>query len=234
MAQTVLFSVREVEKLRQEAGERLPRLKPDFQTTGWALARADPGRVLEAFPALRLRRGYVLRAYLYREAIGGKAVIWAVPRGTRLPRPERCPQVPREDPPFQAPQPPGALGDFMEAIEGDGSPWSYLCASVLVRELGEFGAWWQGLDWSTHLLIGREPDLRAAPEPEHWRWVGERPAHWVPSVVMAEDSVTVRLHSYSEAYRKAFYEHRDTYRRGSYCLRREKITLIEGPPGFCF
>jgi hypothetical protein len=234
VAQTVLFSVREVEKLRREAGPHLPRLKPDFRSTGWAALRADPGRILAAFPCLRLKRGFVLRAYLYREAIGGNAVIWAVPRGTRLPPPETCPLVAREGLPSQAPKPPGALDDFMEAIEGEGSPWSYLCASVLARELEEFGAWWHGLDWSTHLLVGRVPDLQAAPQPEQWQWVAEPPAHWPPSVVLAEDSVTVRLHTYSEAYRKAFYEHRDTYPRGSYCFRREKIVLIEGPPGFCF
>ena len=34
----------------------------------------------------------------------------------------------------------------MQAIEGDGSPWSYLSASILSREAEEFGAMWHGVD----------------------------------------------------------------------------------------
>ena len=121
----------------------------------------------------------------------------------------------------------------MAAIRGDGSPWSYLCASILARELLEFGAWWHGLDWSTHVLVGREPVLAAAPEPDQWQWVGERPETWAPSVEAEGDQIIVRLHTYSEACRRAFYQHRDAYRAASYCARRERLILAEGPPGYC-
>jgi hypothetical protein len=165
--------------------------------------------------------------------VGGNGVAWAVPRGRRLPPVERCTWVEGSGVVRSVPRPPGALEDYMEAVEGDGSPWSYVCASLLARQLGEFGAWWHGLDWSTHLLVGKQPDLRNAPEPEKWRGVADPPTHWLPSVVRAEDAITVRLHTYSEVDHKAFYEHRDTYEPGSYRCLREKIILIEGPHGYC-
>jgi len=42
------------------------------------------------------------------------------------------------------PRPHGALDDFMDAIEGDGSAWSYLSASLFAREAAELGALWHG------------------------------------------------------------------------------------------
>jgi hypothetical protein len=36
------------------------------------------------------------------------------------------------------------LDDFMDAIEGDGSAWSYLSASLFAREAAELGALWHG------------------------------------------------------------------------------------------
>lgn len=50
-----------------------------------------------------------------------------------------------------------------DAIDGDGSLRSYIQASILRRELEELGAWWHGLEWSTHTL----PDNGAAPDAPH-------------------------------------------------------------------
>ena len=39
----------------------------------------------------------------------------------------------------------------MQAIDGDGSLRSYFEASILARELAEFGAIWHGISWGEHI-----------------------------------------------------------------------------------
>ena len=58
--------------------------------------------------------------------------------------------------------PPGAV-PLMQAIEGDGSPWSYLSASILSREAAEFGAIWHGCVWSDQTILSKPP--RQADDP---------------------------------------------------------------------
>jgi hypothetical protein len=86
---------------------------------GWSSSDADPMVMLADFRFLRIRAGFRLTAFQYRASGNGHGTIWAVPdysngmlhdweptefRGDRLPRPD------------------GALRDFMEAVEGDGTP----------------------------------------------------------------------------------------------------------------
>ena len=61
------------------------------------------------------------------------------------------------------PKPPGAV-PLMQAIEGDGSPWSYLSASILRREAAEFGARWHGCVWSGQTILSKPP--RQADDPD--------------------------------------------------------------------
>lgn len=123
---------------------------------GWTKSAVNPNTLLRCFPALRLKNGFVLRAYVYRDGSGnGNGVVWAMPANTCFPEPERCPRV--EDAWLAPPKPPGALENYMAAVEGDGAPWSYLSASILARELREFGALWHGCSWSTHAILGSDP-----------------------------------------------------------------------------
>ena len=94
------------------------------------------------FKALRLKAGFALHAYEFRSGGNGNGIIWAVPADAPLLAPEDCPQL--EDVFLGPPKPPGAI-PLMQVIEGDGSPWSYLSASILGREAAEFGARWHGL-----------------------------------------------------------------------------------------
>jgi hypothetical protein len=50
----------------------------------------------------------------------------------------------------------------MEAIEGDGTPWSYLLASFLSRDGEELGAVWHGCYWRTHALLLESPFWEAS------------------------------------------------------------------------
>lgn len=46
---------------------------------------------------------------------------------------------------------------LMQAIDGDGSSWSYLSASILSREAEEFGAMWHGCVWSDQKILSKLP-----------------------------------------------------------------------------
>jgi hypothetical protein len=109
-------------------------------------------RVLAAFPALRLTKDYVLRAYTWMSGMDGGGIVWAMPVNANFPKPDEC----VEKSPAGDPKPPEAVDDIMDVIEGDGSLWSYLSASIFFREISEFGAFGHMCNWSTHKIIGND------------------------------------------------------------------------------
>jgi hypothetical protein len=107
-----------------------------------------------------------------------------MPVDAKFPEPEDNPTL--ENHLFNAPKPWEALDDVMEAIEGDGSAWSYLAASVLRRELREFGASWHGIDWGTHCILEDDPwtkppeedgfpPSRPSTPASEWKWSAAAP-----------------------------------------------------------
>lgn len=126
-------------------------LKED-DSSFWVKSRIDPMRLLEAFPALRLKKGFVLRAYTSMSEMDGSGIVWAMPDHVQFPDPGKC----IEKGPEGDPKPPGAVDDIMAVFEGDGSLWSYLSASIFFREMSEFGAFGHMCEWSTNEIIGNE------------------------------------------------------------------------------
>ena len=133
------FSIARVDRLRR-AAERARELSDKHRgpsAEGWFASAYDANDLVRVFDTLRLKAGFALHAYEFKEGMDGNGIIWAVPAEPSLVAPAECPDlaVMWLDPP----QPPGAV-PLMQAIEGDGSPWSYLSASILRREAEEFGA----------------------------------------------------------------------------------------------
>lgn len=190
-------SAAEINALREKAAALSQPIEGQEEPEGWSKSRTDPGKLVGLFAPLRLRKGYVLRAYVFREEGNGNGVIWAMPEDAAFPAPEDCPTV--ENHLLKAPKPWDALDDPMEAIEGDGSAWSYLAASLLRRELREFGAMWHGCNWSTHFLLDDDPwkggppadDASPLERPtstaDQWKWLGPRPTQWGPQVRVQND-----------------------------------------------
>lgn len=212
---------------------------------GWAKSSVDPMRLLSVFKPLRLKDGVVLRAYQFRSGGNGNGVVYAMPEDAPFPEPDECERDRRYflDPPV----PPGALGDVMEAIEGDCSLWSYLLASLFARELAESGAMWHGCNWSTHEILGRNPlsrppegsdlpqsALLADIDPRAWNWLEPEPKQWQPTVAQEGDLVTVTFYTYSGLGKEAIYRHIDRYRRQDYRFETKNIPIAEGQGGFLF
>ena len=125
-----------------------------FRGGGWFASAYDANDLMRVFDTLWLKAGFALHAYVYREGSNGNGIIWAVPADAPLIAPEECPRL--DDTWLQPPRPPGAVW-LIQAIEGDGSPWSYLSASILCREAAEFGAVWHGCVWTDQTIISKPP-----------------------------------------------------------------------------
>jgi len=215
---------------------------------GWAKSVVDPMQLLPPFKSLRLKEGIVLRAYQVRGDIAGNGFVFAVPESAPFPEPEEWGVDLVEL--FYPPAPPGALDNVMEAIEGDGTPWSYLSASLLARELAEFGAFWHACNWSTHTIMDEKSFIRQttrysrklpkddnAPcdiEHEIWEWLEPKPRGWDPVVEMGDNSITVIFYTFSEYVISSIYRQVDTYKPGSYVAISEETAIAHGPGGYIF
>lgn len=238
-------SVARIKELREKAAE-LTQLGEDDQPEpeGWSKSRHDPNKLVDLFKPLRLKDGFVLRAYLFREGGNGNGVVWAMPADAEFPEPKDCPAL--EQHLFKAPKPWDALDDPMQVVEGDDSEWSYLAASLLRRELHEFGALWHGVNWGVHTLLDADPwkagppaddadPLQSPHSPQQeWTWHGPRPAQWAPQVEMTPDRVTVTFYTYCPLYEEAIFRHTDTYRRGKYRAKVEQQRIADAPGGIAF
>lgn len=244
MSETTTFTLKQ---MRRRIGKTVPDPDEDeFEAIaeGWSRSPRDPTGVLARFRSLKLRPGYVLRAYQFREGGNGNAIVWAMPHDTPFPEPEFCTTM--TDQFLEPPRPPGALDDVMEAVDGDGTPWSYLAASLFAREIAEFGAIWHGVSWGTHRILDEDPLLEASGvrershsvdtprDPASFRWRCRRPQAWPPSVEMRPRSVVVTFHSFSALEVEAIYRHVDQFRRGRYTFRTRSTTVATGSGGFIF
>lgn len=201
----------------------------------WKKSSLDPMAVLDVFTPMRIKNGYVLRGY--RWAAGGNAegVVWALPEDAEFPEPARV----QDEDIRGRPKPPSAIDNLTSAIEGDRSPWSYLCASILYRDLDELGARWHGMHWTCETILDHNPvtaGLPAETHPRHraWKpedgdWTAPEPDEWSPVVVVEGDKVIVTFHTYGYLGREHICRHVDTYTLGSYEFERKLKILAWGP-----
>ena len=236
MAGSYAFDGRAIRQLRKEVTawwkSRLTAELPQ----GWSKSYLDPTPLIDFFEPLRIKEGYVLRAYLYRNCLSAKGVVYALPECAEFPDPGLCP-------PNSPPRPPEALDNFMSAIEGDGSPWSYLAASILARELEEFGSEGDGVAWTMNLVLDDDPWMSTNGTSEwpkrrsftarnsSWAWRMPRPLNWQPDVFVNETVVRVRFYSYSGLGQQRIISTEDHFRKGEYVFERVEEPLARGPVG---
>jgi len=250
-------SVSEIDQLRRKAVEvwsppvdigddqdfQFSDEDPEPVPAGWVKSEHDPTKIVDLFRPLRLKKGFVLRAYLFRENGNANGVVWAMPQDAEFPEPKDSPVL--EHHLFNAPKPWDALDDLMEAVEGDGSEWSYLAASVLRRELREFGASWHGIDWGTHIILEDDPWKKPPAEDDfppsrpttparEWKWSAARPQQWAPTVRIQPDQVTVTFYTYTGKAPERIFRHTEIYRPGRYRARVEDQLIGQGKGGFVF
>jgi hypothetical protein len=221
------FPVERIRRLRRAAARaaRFPADGPE----GWGKSPVDPCRVLRVFPLLRLLPGYTLRAYQFRSGGNGNAVVYAMPVDSPFPDPEECPSD--EERFLEPPVPPGALRNVMAAIDGDGSPESYMQSSIFAREIAEFGALWHDCEWSDQSILAANPaeSRPGKTEPSGpWEWTEPAPVEWLPTVTIG-DEVVVQFYTYTIFGGERITRHIDSYRLGSYVCTTETEVIATGP-----
>ncbi len=240
------FDVRDVTRLRERATESAR--VPLEGTDGWTKSATDPMKLLRAFEPLRLKDGFVLRAYQYRSGGNGNGLVFATPVGRPFPAPDECrPEPPEHSEDYEpVPFPAAAERDVMRLIEGDGEAWSYVLASLLARELQEFGALWHGSSWSTHTILGEHPlgsgresgrgypDDGPRGDPNDWAWAERKPRRWKPTVGKDSGRVAVRFYTFSGLGQETIYRHLDAHEPGGYAFETERTVIAEGRGGYVF
>lgn len=205
-------------RLLTEAGKDEMRREGGWRRCPFAL---DP--LVAAYPGLHLAPGQTLRAYLYESGGNGNGIVWAMGQEADFPEPSACRTLSKRF--LEPPRPKGAV-EPMRAVAGDGTPRSYLAASLLMRELWEFGALWHGVSWGCH-----EPVEEARLEGE-WEWHEPRPADWRPIVTMAADRVEVSFYTTSPLGQLGLYLHTDTYRPDGGYLPESRTARIASGEGY--
>jgi hypothetical protein len=237
--ETTILRVGDINRLRRRAQRAASQ--PSSLPEGWSISPVDPMGVLAVFSTLRIKPGFTLRAYQFIDGGNGNGVVWAMPSNAPFPPPDACPRV--EGAFLRPPKPADALDDAMQAISGDGSPFSYLSASVLARELGEFGAQWHGISWGRQRIIDRTPPNRLSgstmwPEPgasgSRWTWREPVSREWRPQIDHTGDGVTVRFHVFDDVGIESISRVTDSFRAGSYAFTTESQELAVGGAGIIF
>ncbi len=233
MTRTTVFTLPRVNSLRNksEGDTDLVEKLPD----GWSISPVDPVTILAPFRSLHLRPGYVLRAYQFKAGGNGNAIVWAMPVEEHFPQPGDCSRLTNHF--LEPPKPSAAVDDFMNVIEGDGSAWSYLSASLLGRELTEFGARWHGCEWSTHTILGADPwkSRKVRSPAETWKWTAPKPAEWKPHVnVTPVGTIRVTFITYTGLGQERIVGHTDTFTANSYRFKRKEKVMAWGEGGYVF
>ena len=206
---------------------------------GWSKSDADPMRLLKAFPSLRIRDGFVLCAYQFRSDGNGNGWIIALPADAPFPEPGECPR--NEHHFLGHPVIPCALKDYMDAIDGDGSLISHVEASILARELAEFGAMWHGISWGDHHVLDSSPFEKSGKKKtftesniSEWGWEKPIPDDWRPSVHRTGHRVTFVFYTYSGQGKEHIVRHTDSFRVNQYTFRSATELIGQGPHGFVY
>ena len=233
---------RALERAAELPQERDPYEYPLESPAGWSRSHTDPVAIVAATEVLRVKPGYKLVGYRYRAGGNGNGIVWALPASAPFPEPYECDVL--EDQFAKPPRPHDATGP-MDVIEGDGSAWSYLAASLLSRELLEYGAMWHGIGWGTHEIICRDPwknpqrptsPLREGPHTptEQWNWIESPPDDWRPNVKVTAAWVVVRFFTFTGMGVETIVRADDAYPANSYRPEMGLTTIGEGFEGYIF
>jgi len=115
---------------------------------------------------------------------------------------------------------------IMACIEGDDSAWSYLCASLLLYELAEFGAFGHGLSWSTHTIWA--PEKKDLPDSAGKSVIGPRPGDQDPHVEIGAEEKTAIFFTFSDLWQARVYQHVFAFRPGTYApVEAEQKVFLE-------
>ena len=186
--------------------------------SSWGVSTVNPGAALVRLPGVSLKPGMRMVGYVYQAKDDGVGAVWAVPDELSttfaLEKAIATSQASRQ------PQPEGAFDHFMEAVRGDRSAVSFMVASLLRRELEEFGAVGQRCTWSHHELID------AVPLQAKWQWKHQQPTDMAPKVkIMPDGQAAVEFFTWRGTHPIALFRHIELYPAESYVSKSQNQAI---------
>jgi hypothetical protein len=227
---TTYYSAMELEEIRRKA--MVQQANPDEYSDGWSKSKMDPMKVLDAFSALHIKRGFLLRAYQYVSGDNGNAAVWAMPENSVFPEPDECDTI--DDTVLKCPRPPEAFEDIMEVIEGDRTDFSYISASLFAREISEFGSIWHGCSWNSHRILDDQsaPLYLISKEINDRRSLEEMSDNWRPSVSKRKGQIVVNFYTSKGLTPAGIVRHTDIFSIGSYTFKSTFETIVNCGGGY--
>lgn len=219
---------------------------------GWRISVLSPVALVAIFePIMTLKEGRMLIGYQQYDEHSGRGAVYAMPIDAKVPEPESCMVPIVELSGLLTPKPPGALKHVMEAVDHLGPKDEYVCllASVLYRELLEFGAFWHGSYWGEMAILTSAPyegklAHRTTPSPkEEWKMSEPKPPFvlpeikgklfWGPHALIEDGKVTIVLNLFTAHDQQRVLQVRDTYREASGLVPETETGIIAiGGQGF--
>jgi hypothetical protein len=206
MTEIFRFNGNEVQALCEKARSHWETHNIKELPESWSLSNFDFSQLINSFPNLSVDPQYEIKAYQFRQGRDGETKSFAMPKGIELPPLEVDEED--EDEFLEPEKPDQALNDFMEAIEGDHTPWSYLCASILAREISEVGAFGHGGYWCAFEVLNELPPTKNG---EIWQWQETQLENFSPYVQIDQTSIEVVFFTYCGLGSERITKHTDTY-----------------------
>ncbi len=189
----------------------------------WYVSVMDPGVAFMKLPGLQLRSGYRLATYLYRQGENGIGKTWAIPEAmTTTANLEKA--LSNAGAEQEPPKPLGCLENISLAIEGDKSASSYIYASLLRRELQEFGALGKRRIWGKHTLIN------SVPQQLQLQWRTEVKELSPKVRIFPEGRAVVEFFTCRVTPSIAIFQHLDQYSAGEYLPKSIDRLVAIGEP----
>ena len=205
-------------------------------TKGWCKSPKNPMELLAVFKRLSLNQEYVLRAYVFSEGGNGNGIVWAMPKDSQFPEPDDCEQLKEQ---FLSPPKPDRAVKFEDVLRGNGRPWSYLEASLFIREAREFGAQWHGCFWSDVSILERDPftnrgNLKTVTQEQNLVWKDCKPKDWRPQIVVDKSQIRVCFYIYNPIGSETISRIEDVYIKESYSPEIHNTIIAQGPGGIIY
>ena len=226
MAEVFRFNGNEIQDLCEQIETNWRTQVWNTVSNGWSISDVDFSQLVAVFSSLSIKPQYEIKAYQFKQGRDGNAKVFAMPKGEDLP-----PVQIADDEDFIEPSvPERALNNVAKAISGDQTPWSYLCASVLIRELLEVGAFGHGAYWAAFRILDELPQTY---DGRPWQWKKTQPECWSPSVEVRETSVQVEFFTYCGLGSEKIIHHTDIYSsKEDYQFDSQQDTIAQTSDGY--
>lgn len=227
------FSATQTQRLRKLAAKAraVPAIFENGNLEGWFLSPRDPMDLLDVFPTLHLKSGFVLKAVQYVSCDNGNGAILALTDNTTFPDSAKDSNQlhPTSEEEIKKAI---AVDSLMDVIDGDRSPFSYLSASLFAREAGEFGAIWHGCWWTDQKILFKNPVTKE--ETEFWSWQSDPPEDWRPSVTVLSNQISVVFYTFNPVGLERIIRYEDVYPPDGYTFKNHHTIIAEGSGGIVY